>query len=128
MESQSTTVVTDKYRGTKEYLLVYLELIQAARYRGTITYQDVASIMGLPSTGAYMAREVGHLVGSISEDEHNHGRPLLSAIVVNAQGKVGSGFYELARRLGKLPEDGDELAFWEAEKAAIYSTWAKPKP
>ena len=28
--------------GSKEYYLIYAELITAARYRGTVTYQEIA--------------------------------------------------------------------------------------
>jgi hypothetical protein len=34
----------NKYRGKVIYHLVYNELITAARYRGTITYQEIAQI------------------------------------------------------------------------------------
>ena len=74
--------VPDKYRGSKEYLLVYCELIKAARYKGTTTYQAIAEIMGLPLRGSHMGREVGKILGEISEDELNQGRPMLSAIAV----------------------------------------------
>jgi len=42
----------DKYRGTKLYHLVFNELITAARYRGTVTYQEIAKMMGLPGCNA----------------------------------------------------------------------------
>ena len=51
-------VVSDKYRGSKEYHLIYCELMNAARYRGVITYQAIAQIMGLPLTGNLMGK--GH--------------------------------------------------------------------
>ncbi len=41
------TIVDNRYRGKKEYFLVYAEMINAAKYRGTVTYQEVAQIMGL---------------------------------------------------------------------------------
>ncbi len=44
----------DKYRGTKDYFLIYAELIRAARYRGTVTYQELADFVGLPLRGSYM--------------------------------------------------------------------------
>jgi len=78
------SVVSDKYRGSKEYFLVYCELIKAARYGGLTTYQAIAQIMGLPLTGHHMSAETGHILGEISEDEINHGRPMLSAIAVGA--------------------------------------------
>jgi hypothetical protein len=40
-------IVKDKYRGTTLYHLIHAELIAAARYRGTVTYQEIAQIMGL---------------------------------------------------------------------------------
>jgi len=71
----------DKYRGSKEYLLVCCELIRAARYKGMTTYQAIAEIMGLPLRGGYMAKEVGQMLGEIAQDEFHHGRPMLTAIV-----------------------------------------------
>lgn len=92
-----------------------------------MTYQEIAKIAGLPLSGNYMGREVGYLIGEISEDEHVNGRPMLSAIVVNTQGKPGPGFFSLARDLGKLQDDTPEgeHRFWEKEKAAVYATWQK---
>ena len=80
------SVVSDKYRGSKEYLLVYCELIRPARYRGTTTYQAIAEIMGLPLRGSYMGSEIGKVLGEISEDELNQERPMLSAIAVGVSG------------------------------------------
>ena len=120
-------VVKDRYRGSKDYLLVYGELIVAARHRGTVIYQEIAEIMGLPLTGSYMGAEVGWVLGEISEDEHRQGRPMLSAIAVGSSGLPGSGFYGLARELGKLEDDTNEgeRHFWVEEKAAVYDTWKK---
>lgn len=119
--------MSDKYRGTKEYQLVYAELITAARYRGMTTYQAVAQILGLPLTGSYMGNQVGHAVGEISADEVVQGRPMLSALVVGVNGLPGQGFFILARQLGKLQSDQpeDEQRFWEQEKEAVYETWER---
>ena len=118
-------IVTDKYRGTKEYHLIYSELITAAKYRGTITYQEIAQIIGLPLRGSYMGSEIGQLLGEISEDEFNAGRPMLSSVAVNVQGSPGSGFFQLARSLGKLSEETKEAEndFWEEECENVYETW-----
>ena len=118
-------VVADKYRGSKAYHLVYSDLIHAAQHRGVIGYGEIARIMGLPPSGSHMAKESGQLLGEIAEDEHINGRPMLSAIVVDKKGKAGSGFFSLARRLGKLQSSApeDEAAFWEREKAAAYAAW-----
>jgi len=114
-------------RSTKEYLLVYCELIEAARRRGTVTYQEVAEIMGLPSKGSDLGNKTGAMVGAISEAEVAHGRPMLSAIVVDVEGRPGQGLYGLASDLRELQDDTEEgkLRFWEAEMKAVYETWQK---
>ena len=115
-------MVENHYRGTKEYALVYAELIAAAKYRGTVTYQEIAQILGLPLRGNYMQKEVGWLLGEISDDEVANGRPMLSAIAVGVSCNPGAGFFTLAKELGKLKDD-DEQGFWESERQAVYETW-----
>jgi len=114
--------LTGKYRGTIEYALVYNELINAARYRGTVTYQEIAKMMGLPLTGNYMSSMIGQILGEISRDEVEHDRPMLSAIAVGVNGLPGQGFYKLARDMGKLSTQLDE-EYWAAEKKVVYDTW-----
>ncbi len=111
------------YRGTKEYALVYNELITAARYRGTFTYQEIAQIMGLPLSGNHMSNQIGWMLGEITRDEVLNGRPMLSAIAVNVHGKPGPGFFPIAKELGNLKEDEDESNFWQTECKAVYDTW-----
>lgn len=117
--------VEAKYRGKPEYHRIFSELINAAKYRGTITYQEIAKILGLPLSGNYMGAEIGHLVGEISEDEVIAGRPMLSAVAVNTSGKPGPGFFGLARQLGRLNSNqpSDEARFWKNELAAVYDQW-----
>jgi len=121
-------IVTDKYRGTPDYFRVFSELVEAAEYQGVTTYQDIAVIMGLPLKGSYMGREVGHILGEISEDEVKAGRPMLSAIAVSVDGKPGQGFFSLARDLGRLAESEDKAAYWEKEKLLAYEVWKRPLP
>jgi hypothetical protein len=119
--------VTSKYRGTGEYFLVFNELVRAARYRGTVTYQEVAELIGLPIVGSYMGKEVGHVLGEISEDQHQCGRPMLSAIAVGVDGLPGEGFFKLAITLGKFTGHGDteQRRFWDRERSAVYELWQK---
>ena len=103
-------------------------MFNAARYRGTVTYADIAEIRGLAPTGHYVWAEVGHMAGGISEAEHANEGPLLGALAVTGvTGSVGPGFFVLARRLGKLQRTtpNEERHFWEQERAAIYSTWER---
>ena len=116
-----------KYYETIKYHLVYCELIEVARNRGTTTYQRIAEIIEMPMSGSYMGREVGDVIGAISANEVEHGRPMLSAIVVNTRGFPGEGFYWLAEEKGLYnpadyanPED-----FWHEEQAKVYETWKR---
>jgi hypothetical protein len=123
-------VVPDKYRGTKEYRLVRDAMIQAAHNGSTITYGDIADIMGLRPSGHQMGKEVGQMSGEISEDEHIQRRPMLSAVAISVVRRMpGPGFFGLARELGKLQgsSEQDERRFWDAEKAAVYDTWQENK-
>jgi hypothetical protein len=121
-------IVNDKYRGAPMYFHVHAELVRAAQYRGLTTYQDIAVIMGLPTTGAHMGNETGHILGEISEDEASADRPMLSAVAVGVSGKPGPGFVSLAKRLGRLAEGQDEMAFWVAECRRVHDTWRRPLP
>lgn len=120
--------VKDKYRGKTVYFHVLAELVRAAQYQGTTTYQDIAVIMGLPAWGRYMGRETGHILGEISEDEVATGRPMLSSVAVGINGMPGSGFFGLARRLGLLQTSEEEKNFWQGEREAAYRAWKRPLP
>ena len=100
--------------------------MRAAEYRGLSTYQQLAVVLGLPTRGEHLARDIGHLLGEISEDEAVRGCPMLSALVVGASGRPGSGFFTLARKLGRLPgSEDDEEAFLHRERRAVYETWQR---
>lgn len=115
------------YRGTKEYAIVYAELITAAKYRGTVTYQEIARLLGLPMQGSYMGSVIGRILGAISEDELAHGRPMLSAIAIGVKGGPGPGFFGWARKLARLTTE-DEQIFWKSECEAIYDIWKVKLP
>lgn len=120
------SVVPSKYRGTKEYHLVFYELIRVARSRELTDYPQIAALVGLPPSGNHMQHEVGYILGEISDDEAAQGRPMLSALVVSTVTHVpGSGFYVLAQQLGKSPGSSSAAneAFWNQELEAVYATW-----
>lgn len=121
------TILKDKYRGTIEYHLVYNELITAARYRGTVTYQEIAKIIGLPLQGSYMGSQIGYLLGEISEDEIAQGRPMLSAVAVGVSGEPGDGFYGLAKELNLFSGESleEKRNFWHQERDSVYKLWQK---
>lgn len=121
------SIMPDKYRETPEYRRVYDALKAAARKGTTVSYSDIASLAGLPPRGHYMGREVGRLLGEISEDEVKRGRPMLSAVCVNVGGRPGPGFYDLARALPRLvgKSPAVEQRCWEAEREAVYKYWQR---
>jgi hypothetical protein len=121
-----THVVTPKYRGKKQYFLAYSALVAAAHSRSLLTYAGIAHLTGLPTKGSVMAKEVGHLLGEISEDENDTGRPLLSALVVyKGDGTPSYGFYKLARQLGMLAGTSKtaEKAFTIKEQTKLFDFW-----
>jgi len=120
--------VKDKYRGKTVYFHVLAELVRAAQYRGSTTYQDIAVIMGLPVTGSHMGKETGQILGEISENEVAAGRPMLSSVAVGINGKPGSGFFALARDLDLLQRGEDETVFWQRQREATYQAWRRPLP
>ncbi len=75
--------------------------------------------------GNKMGKEVGWILGEISDDEVANGRPMLSAIAVNVKGQPGEGFFALARQHGKLIDDSEQT-FWERERQLVYETWKIP--
>jgi hypothetical protein len=124
------TTLGSQYRGTREFPLVYSALVEAARNHHLVYYRDVAKRIGVPKSGHHMARQVGQVLGEISEDEHKAGRPMLSAIAVSEAGVLGEGFFNLARRLGRL--DGStreaEEAFLRSEQQRVYEIWRVDDP
>jgi hypothetical protein len=53
-----------------------------SRYRGTVIYQEIAKLMGLPLSNNHMSKQVGWIPGEISAYGPESGRPMLSAIAV----------------------------------------------
>ncbi|MEV5368316.1 hypothetical protein ACWIG2_08075 [Streptomyces cellulosae] len=67
-------------------------------------------------------------LGHVSAYEAEHGRPMLSALVVREDSrKPGSGYIQLARDCGIATEDeGDK--FWEQQLAEVVRFWATGDP
>lgn len=71
-------------------------------------------------------RGLGDVLGNISVFENDHGRPLISALVVQAGTRqAGDGFYKglVRNRLGvELPPE-QERAFWREEVRKVVTYW-----
>ena len=70
-----------------------------------------------------MSKLVGGVIGLLSKNELEQGRPILSSIVVGVSGKPGEGFFNWARELGVLSEGEDEETFWREECEKVYEAW-----
>jgi hypothetical protein len=118
-------IVVDKYRGTQTYSLVYCRLLHAARKKESVSYEEIGQIMGLEAHLG-MAREIGQLLGEINEDEHNNGRPMLSAVAVEPTTRMpGEGFFQFAKELNRFAgeTDEDKREFWRDEIQRVYEIW-----
>ncbi len=116
------------FKGLRVYDEVYAKLVETARKGKRINYAEIGEIMRITTRGSAMARKVGQILDEINEDEHNNGRPMISAVVVNKQcGIPGAGFYNLARKLRKLKgvSDLEELEFWLKEVRTVFDYWNK---
>ena len=121
-------MINPKYYQSKEFYIAYSVLINAAQHHGLATYQEIALATGLPTIGNNMASEIGQLIGAVSENEVQQGRPMLSALAVGVSGKPGEGFTELAKKINHFQEGMDGEDFWEKECQAVYEEWKTTYP
>ncbi len=119
-----------KFEGTYCYFRVYTRLIEKAMIREKMTYSEVGFLIGIRKIeGNHHIKIIGELLGEISKHEHEHGRPMLSAVVVHKDDELpGDGFFELARSLKKLDintkgNKEKELEFYEKELKEVYEYW-----
>jgi hypothetical protein len=99
---------------------VYDRLKEAARRRQLITYKELAAAVGLDWNKNYgKCRQIFSILRAICTAEVEQGRPMLSAVVVRQDtGMPGSGFFALARKLGRH-KNGAGHSFWLAEREAV---------
>ena len=104
--------------------VLYEKLKEVARSRQTTFYSDIAPLADLDMDNPHDRQVIGQLLGEISSFEHEHGRPLLSAIVVSMQEySPGKGFFGLARELG-LFNHNNEDDYWVEERDKVWDYWA----
>jgi len=89
-----------------------------ARHGEIVNYDDTYEVVRHP-------HDIWHLLGLISEREIHEGRHALSAIVTIKTGeganRLGSGFFELERELGRY--DTDDETTWAAEVNGLFEYW-----
>lgn len=108
--------------------VLYKRLRNVAARRATITYQEVGDLIGLDMANPAHRNEIAAILGEISSYEHQHGRPLLSAVVVLAEtGWPGQGFFDLARACGRMRAGEDNVSFFARELKAVYEACPRPR-
>jgi hypothetical protein len=103
---------------------IRLVLVEKAKSRTMIPYSDLVGLVKAVHFNAFDQRLFA-ILGQLSVDEHEDGRPLLSVLVVHKTGdmKPGDGFFELAEALGR--DTSDVLKAWITEVQKVYQYWNK---
>ena len=106
---------------------IYEELKRVARAQTLTTYAAIAPMADLDMSLAEDRNRIAVILDEISRHEHEHGRPMLSAVVVHgeggeAAGVPGQGFFTLARDLG-LQQDEDDVTFFARELGRVHDEW-----
>ncbi|SOE53614.1 hypothetical protein SAMN05446589_0560 [Streptomyces sp. OV198] len=96
-----------------------------------ITYKGLGQVIDSEGRNSGMTRPpfrtMFPALGHVSMYEVEHGRPMLSALVVNQDtGTAGPGFAELARHLQF--EVKDDEAFWRRELEEVVRFWSANDP
>jgi hypothetical protein len=100
------------------------KLIEAAKKQKVVYYAEVGELLNFSMDNPHHRKELGRILGEISTDEHQEGRPLLSAIVVHKENHLpGEGFFKLAKELGKQKPDEDNDTFYTNELRRVFNTW-----
>ncbi len=116
------------------FIFIRRHLVATANAGKTTTYKDIAALPGVDLNMKRFdhRREIALLLAGISEVEHLHGNPLLTAVVVRTQPPTkrvthtaypGEGFYVLARGLGRLTstDRDEERKFFSSELGKVHA-------
>lgn len=100
-------------------------LVNVAREKALITYKELALAVGMPSNP--VPSELGYLLSEINIDLAQRDLPMLSSVVVLANGKLpGEGYFRNAWYLLHIPWEATETEqdyFWSQERQRVYEAW-----
>jgi hypothetical protein len=114
----------EAYKSAKRQMLE--KLAQVASARDLITYSDLVACIDAMTLDP-RSSVLNSMLSEISEEEHAAGRGMLSAVVVTQEGGMpGTGFFELAHRLGRRGSDREEL--WVAELHRVHRAHPEHPP
>lgn len=87
-------------------------------------YGEFADIFSTFRLAAPRFTNLARLLEAVSRSEHEHGRPMLSILVVRQQDeRPGEGFYGLARDLGWSVDDEEQ--FFRNEHRRVTQYWKR---
>jgi hypothetical protein len=98
-------------------------MIRCAKARNTISYSELVSKIQSIRLDPHDVR-LDHFLGEISSEEDARGHGMLTVLVVHKFGDLepGTGFYELARSLGRDVLDREKC--WAEELQRVYEAWS----
>jgi len=98
-------------------------LVSRAKVRGMIPYSDLTPQIKSLNLEAHDQR-LFRLLDELSCEENAAGRGMLSVVVVHKIGDMqpGTGFFELAKRLGR--DTSNILECWVSELKKVHSVWS----
>ena len=106
-------------------------LEQRAREATPIFYNDLARGLGLPPvTDAWLSHPLCEIFDALDVDDHAHGRPFRTAMVVNRETSIpGEGFFKTVQSLRKITAPRDpmkRIEFWKKEFDELVAFYAAP--
>ncbi len=108
--------------------LVLDRLIELAYAGKTISYNELAAIVGLDVEKAEDRRVLVRILAEIGYSENAAGRPLITAVVVRPEIRYpGTGFFIQARELGFNTFE-DDRSYYEYELKKVYAFWSLQTP
>ncbi len=107
------------------YNAIYEKLREVARTHRLITYGEVAEVIGLDWQKNFgKCRQIPRVLEKICTTENEHGRPMLSAVVVRKDAGIpGAGFFVVASDLKRF-RGTDTKSFWQSERDRVWDYWS----
>jgi len=105
---------------------VHNRLVRLARARRTVSFREIASLVGTDARSRTSQSRTSKVLSEISVYEHSHARPMLSALVLDREGgSPGPEFFVLARTLGRYSgeDEGSDRRFLAAEIKSVWDHW-----
>ncbi len=101
-------------------------ILVAAQERRTTCYSEIAPAVTGIDLKAF-SPIMNHLLGAIFRDEHEAGRPALTAIVTHKHGDLepGSGFYDMARTLGIRFDE--PFVYWSTQVDEVFDRYGESR-